>query len=1162
VSDSRDAEDELLAHTPGELRADLEGAVLRELHGPAGGPDEEVTEPSVRDRYLVGMLAPRRQRVEPQEQDGLAVAGTDSAEEGTAEPDAPSIRTMFPSSFGFTFTVASDAGPLRITAGYGRYERVHSETLTKDDGSPDLVWKRVPVERRIDDVRLAEGRLGPLSVEEERPEVLVHGSVRRRGQEWIVSLFLVNTQTEPDKRKDAAWVFQPELSVEAMDGSAVFVRRWLGRGTNRADAVSGAEDAAMAMLYRRRVEFAVGHGVAVHAEPSPDDPARAVRMSTRVVPRYEVPAVDAPRREEMPDLAGLALDMKELGECAPEDLVPRLRALPEAYRRWIEERRGEIGDPASGLSGHEESARAALDACEQACVRIEEGIALLARDPVAADAFRFMNRAMALQRVHTLLSEKARRGEEADLAALDTPENHSWYPFQLAFVLLSLPGVTDLHHKDRSPGADAAADLLWFPAGGGKTEAYLGLSAYTLALRRLQGEVAGRSGEAGVAVLMRYTLRLLTLQQFQRAVALVCACEKLRRDAVETGDARFGAAPFRIGLWVGQRTTPNRTEESIEAIKRDHGRYARASIVGGRGSPAQLTNCPWCGSKIEPGRHIKGEPFSKGRGRTLLYCGDSLGRCLFSEKNSPGEGIPALVVDEEIYRLLPSILIATVDKFAQMPWQGATQTLFGQVNGRCPRHGFRAPELQDSDSHTRAGDLPAVRTEPCGPLRPPDLVIQDELHLISGPLGTLVGLYETSIDRLMTWEVDGKPVRPKVIASTATIRRAREQVHGLFLRRVEVFPPHGTDVADNFFSRQRAPEEKPGRVYLGVCAHGKRLKGALIRVYVAFLAAAQQLYERHGAAADPWMTLVGYFNSIRELGGMRRVVDDDVRTRLRRMEQRGLARRNLNNVEELTSRKGSTDIPRILDWLEERFDPKLDEQRKAKRERRPLDVILATNMISVGVDVRRLGLMVVAGQPKTTAEYIQATSRVGRQMPGIVCSVFNWARPRDVSHYERFEHYHATFYQHVEALSVTPFAARALDRALSAQLVSLVRLSGMEFNENLAAARVEGAHERVIAAVEAIAARAEEVVGRREVADEVRSLLRSRLDVWQAQARRPGGGARLGYKTRKDGQTIGLLKHAGQGSWEDFTCLDSLRDVEPTSALVLDDHGLDDEGDA
>ena len=393
---------------------------------------------------------------------------------------------------------------------------------------------------------------------------------------------------------------------------------------------------------------------------------------------------------------------------------------------------------------------------------------------------------------------------------------------------------------------------------------------------------------------------------------------------------------------------------------------------------------------------------------------------------------------------------------------------------------------------------------PHGPLRPPDLIIQDELHLISGPLGSLVGLYETAVDELSSWEVGGKRIRPKVIASTATVRRAAEQVQKLFCRSLEIFPPHGTDIADNFFSLQREPgEEHPGRLYLGVCAPGRRLPEASLRVYVALLAAGQKLYEQYDSAADPWMTLVGYFNSIRELGGMRRVVDDDVRTRLRDTDKRGLARRMILGLDELTSRRTGTEIPGILDRLDVIFNQADELQRRTQRRNQqrsdsptPFDVVLATNMISVGVDVDRLGLMVVAGQPKTTAEYIQATSRVGRKHPGLVVTLYNWARPRDLSHYATFEHYHSTFYQHVEALSVTPFAARALDRGLSAVLVSLVRLAAAELNANPKAAAVTRDQPALADAIERIVRRAGLVETDNSRADEVRDMLAERRDLW------------------------------------------------------------------
>ncbi len=1157
-----------------QIRAELEQAVLADLLGPAGGEYEEVDEARVSDRYLVGLLAPlhRRNRIDqpndpleqtaelvaanvgtvdesPEQLDELAIGGIGTIDDGTTETTNPVIETMFPSSLGMSFCVSRQATAIRIKAGWGQYERTQSESLKAPTGAPKTVWRRYPVVGQSPPVSLTTGGIDSWRIDLDR-EVYVRGQIRPCGEDWIISLFLVNEQRESDRSPDQAWLFQPELSIESADPNQpdIFLRRATHRSLGKLDPVQYAEEQAMEMLYRHQVEFAVGHGTGVHADLAPGSTDRAVRLRTQVVPTYEVPKTDAPTPNEIPGLAGLVLDMKELAESTAADLIGNLNPLVTAYADWIAKQMNRVADPVNQLQGYETIANDVLANCTHALERIQAGLDLLQSNSQSLEAFQFMNQAMWQQRVRSLYAEQNRRGVDVELDTVDVPKNRSWRPFQLAFILLNLPSITDLHHPDRCHETEAIADLLWFPTGGGKTEAYLGLTAYTIGLRRLQGVVAGRSGESGVAVLMRYTLRLLTLQQFQRATALICACEAIRREK----PVKWGKEPFRIGLWVGQKTTPNRTEQSEEFLKQKLGQYQPTSS----GSPHQLTNCPWCGSKIDPGKqHIKVESFAKGQARTLIYCGDSLGRCLFTQKQAPTEGLPILVVDEEIYRRLPTLLIATVDKFAQMPWNGAVQMLFGQVEGYCPRHGFVSPEIEDSLTHPAKYGQPSAKTLPHNPLRPPDLIIQDELHLISGPLGTLVGLYETAVDKLCSWTVEGKTVRPKVIASTATIRQAREQIHHLFLRQVEIFPPQGLDVTDNFFSLQRLPsEDHPGRRYLGICATGRRLKAALIRVYTAVLSASQALYENYGEAADPWMTTVGYFNSMRELGGTRRLVDDDIQSRLGKMDQRGLARRSRIEVKELTSRIASTDIPIILDALEVPFNPNRD---KKTDPRKPIDVLLATNMISVGVDVRRLGAMVVTGQPKTTAEYIQATSRVGRTFPGIIFTVYNWARPRDLSHYEQFEHYHATFYKHVEALSVTPFAPRAIDRGLAALLVSLVRLKGIELNKNDKAGRIDRNHPFIQEAIDTIVTRAGNVNGLK-TRDRVKQELEAKLDYWLEQADNLIGGAVLGYKPR-DGITQGLLEQPGQGDWKPFTCLNSLRNVEPTIGLILDDRIPDDD---
>lgn len=1192
------------------LRDELESMVLADLLGPAAGPYEEVNtqvDSSVRDRYLVGMLAPRGQRLDPEEFDELTVDGEQggSGDNASQEPSIIQTISFCPSSFGFSFcvdgkaarTASDDNNPpaIRVTAKWGRYTSAHSKTLTKADGNPVRVWKRQPMGGRPALLWLRPGPIEEWSPEpQEQPAVVVKGLVRYAESEdsYTVTLFLVNGQLEPKRNRDESWLFQPELIVEAADGVApIFQRRVslprltapeFGEGDAQSaeepnlpqaqtpiEPPTNAEERAMQMRYRKQVNFAIGHGISVHAETFPTDTTRAVRLKTVSIPSFDVARTEAPTAEELPDLNGLVLDMKELAETqTATELIAKLTPLADAYQTWITAQAGNVDKPENGLLAFKDVAEQAIAECFQTLERIRAGIELLGADPQAAKAFAFLNKAMWQQRIHTILAEKNRRNRPSTLAEEDVAVNRSWRPFQLAFILLNLPSLTDLHHPDRSKDAHAVADLLWFPTGGGKTEAYLGLTAFTLGIRRLKGEMAGYSGDGGVAVIMRYTLRLLTLQQFQRAAALICACETIRREATQAGDNSWGETPFRLGLWVGQNTTPNWTSDSHNALDKAHNQYHQSSMIGGSGTPAQLTNCPWCGSKIDPGKnHIRVKPAPSDIGRTLTFCGDPLGKCAFSPSESE-EGLPVVVVDEEIYRLLPDLLIATVDKFAQMPWNGATAMLFGKVEKKCPRHGYFTPdgEIKDSNSHPKFGKLPAVKAVDCIPLRPPDLIIQDELHLISGPLGTLVGLYEAVVDELSSWQLaDGTVVRPKVIASTATIRRASQQVHSLFLRQVNIFPPPALDASDNFFARQRPPNEHSyGRRYIGVSASGRRLKAALIRVYVTLLSAGQVLFEKYGEQADPWLTLVGYFNSMNELAGMRRLVEDDVRSRLGKMDKHGLAKRNPPLLQELTSRRSSTEIPLILDLLETPFTINSSSRKNSEAEKnsagasriKPLDVLLATNMISVGVDVKRLGLMVVAGQAKTTAEYIQATSRVGRSSPGLVCVVYNWARPRDLSHYEQFEQYHATFYQYVEALSVTPFASRARDRGLAALLVSAMRLRGSEFNPNSAAGKLTGPHLYLQTAIDSICTRASQVTADPNTTASVKSELNSLARYWEKRAKSMTGGAKLGFKATKDGY-LNLLEAPSRGEWKPFTCLNSLRDVEPTVNLILDEGMLD-----
>ncbi len=701
------------------------------------------------------------------------------------------------------------------------------------------------------------------------------------------------------------------------------------------------------------------------------------------------------------DESTVTTSMDKLGkEQTGDELRSRLLPLVDKYDAWIKEQLAITLDSPQRA----EFRGSLMKRATRTGRRVREGIDLLATQPDVREAFQLMNRAMAT----------AARKRSPDRYAEKVPE---WRLFQLAFVLLSLNGIAREAHADRQE-----VELIFFPTGGGKTEAYLGVIGFTLLLRRMRGQSRPDAG-LGVAVLLRYTLRLLTLDQLGRAATLICALELLRKE----DPTRFGSVRFSVGLWVGRSATAN----TLDQVKKQILDYKNSQSKDAS-SPFPLPNCPWCGKTLGKSGLIL-EP-SKAPTEVIVHCtrpdGEGVSDCDFSPRKNP-EGLPVVFVDEQIYRELPCFIVATVDKFAMMPWRGETGMLFGQANAREGRKSFGPMD------RTVPKDATAL---PNGYL-PPELIVQDELHLISGPLGTMVGLYETAIDFLSTRTVDGKEVGPKIIASTATVRRAQEQITALFDRQnMSLFPPPGVNDSETFFAK--LDREKPGRLYIGVAAPGRAQKAILLRTYVALLCAAERQYKQATGkkSADAYMTLAGYFNNLRELGGMRRLVEDDVRTRGGSLAKRVPfewngphpwgANRIVKMPVELTSREKSSAIKQAKD--------RLAQPHSSKDQ---VDVLLASNMISVGVDIDRLGLMVVAGQPKTTSEYIQASSRVGRQHPGLVVTCFNTRRPRDRSHYERFVAYHECFYRYVEATSLTPFSGPALDRGLTGTLLSMVRLA-------------------------------------------------------------------------------------------------------------------------
>ena len=694
-----------------------------------------------------------------------------------------------------------------------------------------------------------------------------------------------------------------------------------------------------------------------------------------------------------------------------------LSGLPLAYAAWAKAQA--ILASVGSLEGikRREIAQKCLADIETARRRIESGISRLKADATSREAFAIMNRVME--------QSNRQRGVTLNSKPPDQQKAPTWRLFQLAFILLNLDGLVDRAHPDRP-----IVDLLFFPTGGGKTEAYLGLAAFAIARRRLDNP--GLEG-AGLSVVMRYTLRLLTLDQLQRAAGLICALE-LERKAL----GKLGAWPIEIGLWVGGAATPNNLG-SAKNQKENTAVYWLSQYRKGSGpAPAPLKDCPWCGAELtKDGFRL--HPTAATPQRLDIHC-ENVGVCPFSS----GERLPIVVVDEEIYRRLPSFMIATIDKFANVPWEGRAGAFFGHVERHDPTGFYGAAES--------SGGSP-LQAE----LRPIDLIIQDELHLISGPLGTIAGLYETAFDLLASRLINGERRGPKIVASTATVRRAETQIRNLFGReRTAIFPPPGVDRTNSFFAE--VDRDTPSRLYVGVASPGRGPKLVFLRALQTLLAGSAALSSGGvNDPADPYLTTLCYFNALRELGGARRIVDDEVRAHLSnygrnrvRREPTGapFANRTLREIQELTSRY-STD--RVSEARARLGDPAC--------EKNAVDVALATNMISVGLDIGRLGLMVVQGQPKTAAEYIQATSRVGREAlkPGLVVTLLNIHKPRDRAHYEQFRAFHMSFYRAVEATSVTPFAPRALDRALAATLVAALRHVDPDLTPNKAADRIASA---------------------------------------------------------------------------------------------------------
>ncbi len=1200
-----------LAHQPDgsslTVRENLSDITIRELLGPIGGPTE-LLPASPRTIYLVGHIAPWKLtndqldleqaedgpelievRADPDatRQAGLPALAADDAsaddEQDSVHDQAPKQGLMIPASMGLRFHIPADLPEFTITASWGTYASEKSDKVDKK-GKSHLHYRRTPMQV-TEQIRVGDLTPGQtLRLEVHQKVTLQIDLYRPASGHLLIEVALCNNRVTPTTIPVGDWLYQTQVRVTAdQPESFLPVQDLLDPATTWDEP--DQELKRLGLQYRDRLEFAIGRTCSADWDVTPGR-RRANSVHTTWLPTSETP----PTRAGL--VPGALLGMDALATASVDALRVGLAPIVDGYARWLTEQAATAAELPETLA---ETADEILVEAGQTQARLAAGVEFLLGDAQALDCFRFMNHAMRDQRVHTQIA--ARRSANPKLSLAEASEQvkdlgsaaASWYPFQLAFILIQLPALVHPERSERSGDKESAApgqklsavELLFFPTGGGKTEAYLGLAAFTFAIRRLQGVIESDegplTGQTGVAVLMRYTLRLLTSQQFQRATALICAAELIRLADPGT----WGSEPFRIGLWVGTDVTPKRWDEAESELANAH-RYSGS----GRLKVLQFQRCPWCGTAIS----AKDLSARKADRRVLVFCGDDLARCPFSRGGTANEGLPVLTVDEEIYRLAPAFLIATVDKFARLAREGEAASLFGYVAQRCDRHGYVHPDYQhcDAEKHRAASGFPAASRRPVERLRPPDLIIQDELHLITGALGTAVGLFEVVVETLCLWQLpDQRPVRPLIVASTATVRNASDQVRGLYGRRVEIFPPQVLAVADTFFSRELpVSPEHPGRRYLGVCAQGVRLSSAEIRVAEVLLSAGQLLLDRSGVAADPYLTLVGYFNATRELASMVRYVNSDVHKRVTQPKAWGGFPRRIGslgqlNLGELTSRNASGNIGRTLDQLAIGFDAKHYSSagvaaKKAAREAgqkseyqdpAPFDVVLATSMLQVGVDVQRLGLMLVVGQPKNTAEYIQASSRVGRDQskPGLVIALGNWARPRDLAHFEQFRHYHETFYAKVESLSVTPFSVTSLDRGLDAVLVAAIRVSqGHLGGEGLSVETGANAYPQHRPAVAALVARLKRRISQAaqlEAIDQrVAEKFSNKLDHWaQRQTQVAKNGQQLVYEkigTAKKREALitspeNQAAHPSGTPGPPLTIAHSMREVQPEVNLLV-----------
>lgn len=1022
-----------------------------------------------------------------QEGETVSPGGTDNTKE---EATTTKIKRYIPpSSVGFSFFVPSRTWSVQV-----RFSAVcYKENNSRDEVSGQ--YKKVVYERIKlggDEQALNVNQAGRFDVMPEtanganyRAAIDVRCRPHKNGTLLTVSLINtrhVNTalKAEDFRRQEIECaLFETQLDCWIEDGE-------VGDYPGVAYSLLDDEQQELALQYQHKKIYAVGHGAAVDWELN--EAGKVRQIFTDFLPQVEVPQMTA----NVLGNDSPVLSMEFLGQCrqAPTQVLDELEQFVDGYGRWVQ------GQCAVPISASQQAAAARIVGRMQIAIkRMQGSINTLRHDKLACKAFAYANQVMLAQ------MQQADRcaGRSRNVSA------YCWRPFQLAFMLTALQSSIDQDDAFRD-----TVDLIWFPTGGGKTEAYLGLIAFVIAWRRLRYQQSG----GGTAAFMRYTLRLLTTQQYLRACRMICAFELLRRQ----NSHELGEEAITIGLWVGADTSPNNYMKACEII--ENHRHASGSPL----ATFVLERCPWCNTRFAANRNYKATRQSF----HFICTGQG---CEFSGSQ---QKLPCNVVDDALYASPPTLLLATIDKFARLLWEPRAGAFFGVGNNHLP----------------------------------PGLIIQDELHLISSALGSVAGVYEAGIESVL----EAKGIYPKYIASTATIRMAKEQVRALYAKDVAVFPPPGLSADDSFFAKTVPTTERPGRLYVGYFASRLNRHRSLAPLAAAVLAVPELVFDKQQTHSDvlreAWWTQLIYHGSLRGVGNTQNILSMEARNFYQRLLDEAFQNavpQNFASEEQMN--KG------FLGWLQgqeisARFEQEpalLTSQSSAAQNAQTfsaleqtrgqagcIDTVLATNMVSVGLDVSRLAVMIINGQPLTTAEYIQASSRVGRAaVPGIVCINYYRDQTRSLSHYENFRPYHESFYRYVEPSSVTPYTYQARRRALHAALVLALSYSvpAISGNENAGDFKIE--NPEIMRVVDIFVRRCVRADPSRE--KEIRAHIQELLVAWQTQTALSQASKVWLYYRKPANQRDGdrLLYNYGDDVLGLWPVLQSMRNVESTGLLKI-----------